>query len=117
MKSLKANLPIDIYKGLIRKNAKLPEFYGLPKTHKPGIPIRPVVAAFDGPLSGVSIVLERILNHLFLQLNHSSTPFISFFFNDMTYTPGTIINKYTLTKQLAETFKVTFQLRFAAFFR
>ena len=64
VKSLKASLPTDIYKGLIRKNAKLPEFYGLPKTHKPGTPMRPVVAAFDGPLSGVSIVLERILNQL-----------------------------------------------------
>ena len=34
VRSLKASLPTDIYKGLIRKNAKLPEFYGLPKTQE-----------------------------------------------------------------------------------
>ena len=45
VKSLKKSLPTNIYRGLIRKDAKLPEFYGLPKVHKPGIPIRPVVAA------------------------------------------------------------------------
>ena len=32
--------------------------------HKAGTPLRPVVAAFDGPLSGISILLERILHQL-----------------------------------------------------
>ena len=46
------------------KDTSLPEFYGLPKIHKSNAPLRPVVAAFDGPLTPVSILLERILHQL-----------------------------------------------------
>ena len=45
-------------------NTKLAEFYGLPKTHKTGTPLRPVVSACNTPTTAVSIVLERILNQL-----------------------------------------------------
>ena len=62
--NLKKNLPGAIYSGLFPCDTKLPEFYGLPKIHKPGAPLRPVVAAFDGPLSALSILLERILHQL-----------------------------------------------------
>ena len=64
IKALKQNLPRDIYTGLVPKDTRLPEFYGLPKIHKIGTPLRPVVAAFGGPVSGISILLERILNQL-----------------------------------------------------
>ena len=63
VKTLK-NLPPDIYRGLFSKDSQLPEMYGLPKVHKPGAPLRPVVAAFDGPMSPVSILLERVLGQL-----------------------------------------------------
>ena len=46
------------------RNTRLAEFYGLPKTHKQNIPLRPVVAACDTPTTAISIVLERILNQL-----------------------------------------------------
>ena len=58
------NLPPDIYKGLFPQESRLPEFYGLPKIHKQGAPLRPVVAAFDGPLTPISKFLERILHQL-----------------------------------------------------
>ena len=64
IKGLKERLPPNIYKGIFPVGTRLPEFYGLPKVHKEGTPLRPVVAAFDGPMSRVSILLERILNQL-----------------------------------------------------
>ena len=63
IKGLKT-LPLEIYNGLFPKDSKLPEFYGLPKIHKENNPLRPVVAAFDGPLTPISILLERILHQL-----------------------------------------------------
>ena len=62
VKNLKRALPDDVYSGLFLKDTRFPEFYGLPKTHKPDAPLRPVVAAFAGALSPVSILVERILN-------------------------------------------------------
>jgi|GEM_PF-4959363 len=54
----------NIMKHIVPKLTKLPEFYGLPKTHKSGNPLRPVVAACDSPCTGLSIIIERILNQL-----------------------------------------------------
>ena len=62
--NLKKGLPEEIYSGLFPKDTRFPEFYGLPKTHKEGTPLRPVVAAFAGALSAISILVERILNQL-----------------------------------------------------
>ena len=45
--NLKKGLPAEIYKGLFPTDTYLPEFYGLPKTHKENTPLRPVVAAFN----------------------------------------------------------------------
>ena len=47
---------------------RLPEFYGLRKIHKENAPLRPVVAAFDGPLAPISIFLKRILHQLLIYL-------------------------------------------------
>ena len=64
LKNLKRALPENVYSGLFPKDTRFPEFYGLPKTHKPDAPLRPVVAAFAGALSPVSILVERVLNQL-----------------------------------------------------
>ena len=64
VQNLRQVIPPGVYHGLFPQNTRLPEFYGLPKTHKPGVPLRPVVAAFAGPLSPVSILVERILSQL-----------------------------------------------------
>ena len=44
--------------------SRFPQFYGLPKDHKPGLPLRPVVSSCGGPTSNISLLLERILNQL-----------------------------------------------------
>ena len=69
------SLPDEVYQGLFPKNTCLPEFYGLPKIHKVGAPLRPVVAAFGGPMSRLSVLLERILHKLlkFLPAHIGST--------------------------------------------
>ena len=64
LKNLKRDLPEDVYSGLFPKDTRFPEFYDLPKTHKPDAPLRPVVAAFAGALSPVSILVKRIPNQL-----------------------------------------------------
>ena len=64
MKSVK-NLPANIRNSFLpTKETRLSEFYGLPKNHKENAPLRPVVAAFDGPMTPISIFLERILHQL-----------------------------------------------------
>ena len=40
------------------------QFYGLPKDHKPGLPLRPVVSSCGSATSNISLLLERILNQL-----------------------------------------------------
>ena len=40
------------------------ELYGLPKTHKPGAPLRPIVSGCGDPLDKLSWVLERIITQL-----------------------------------------------------
>ena len=67
MKSLKSvkDLPKDLIRCLQpAPETHLPEFYGLPKIHKLNAPLRPVVAAFDAPMTPISIFLERILHQL-----------------------------------------------------
>ena len=44
----------------------MPRFYGLPKDHKAGLPLRPVVSSCDSPTSNLSLIVERILNQLLM---------------------------------------------------
>ena len=54
---------------------RMPQFYGLPKDHKPGMPVRPVVSTCGSLTSNMSLVLERILDQLlpFVPAHLSST--------------------------------------------
>ena len=56
-------------------HSRMPQFYGLPKDHKPGMPVRPVVSTCGSSTSNMSLVLERILNQLlsFVPAHLSST--------------------------------------------
>ena len=38
-----------------------PRFYGQPKIHKPGVPIRPIVSYCESPMSKMKITTPRIL--------------------------------------------------------
>lgn len=52
------------YRYLIHMNPCTPRLYGLPKIHKPNIPIRPVVSFIDSPVSKLSSWLCNILPSL-----------------------------------------------------
>ena len=45
-------------------NSRMAKFYGLPKDHKPSLPLCTVVSSCDSSTSGIPLVLERILNQL-----------------------------------------------------
>ena len=68
-------LPVALANALLPANCRMSRFYGLPKDHKPGLPLRPVVSSCGSPLSNVSLLLERILNQLlrFVPAHLSST--------------------------------------------
>lgn len=57
-------IPPDLIRHITPRGTRLPEFYGLPKIHKAGNPLRPVVAACDSPCTGISTIIERIINQL-----------------------------------------------------
>ena len=57
-------LPQPLAKAILPHNSRLSQFYGLPKDHKPGLPLRPVVSTCGSSMDNVSLLLERILNQL-----------------------------------------------------
>ena len=62
--TLSNKIPQDHLKRLLPQHARTAEFYGLPKTHKPGNPLRPIVAACGDPLDKLSWFLQLILGQL-----------------------------------------------------
>ena len=60
----KDKLPEKIIKELTPNHSRTPVFYGLPKDHKPAVPLRPVISGCDGPTKKTSCLLERILKQL-----------------------------------------------------
>ena len=53
------------YKMLYSSDGLCPRFYGLPKIHKPGIPLRPIVSFVNSPTDAISGYLARILSPVF----------------------------------------------------
>ena len=45
-------------------NDRTPVMYGLPKVHKDGVPIRPIVSSISAPFDGIAWILDRILQPL-----------------------------------------------------
>ena len=41
---------------------RCPIFYGLPKLHKAGFPLRPIVSQIDGPTSRLNLLVDRLLH-------------------------------------------------------
>ena len=60
----KDKLPEKTIAELTPSHSRTPVFYGLPKDHKPSIPLRPVISGYDGPTEKTSCLLERILKQL-----------------------------------------------------
>ncbi|KAM7283725.1 uncharacterized protein ISCGN_000831 [Ixodes scapularis] len=50
-----------LYLHLICRNGSAPSFYGLPKTHKPNVPLRPIVDFTTSPLRALSNYLHRTI--------------------------------------------------------
>ena len=63
-KTLKNKIPDDYLQRLLPQHARTAEFYGLPKTHKVGNPLRPIVSACGDPLDKLSWFLQCILTQL-----------------------------------------------------
>jgi hypothetical protein len=41
---------------------RCPRFYGLPKLHKDGFPLRPIVSQIDGPTSRLNLLVDKLLH-------------------------------------------------------
>jgi hypothetical protein len=60
----KSTLPIDLKHKLTLYHSKPPHLYGLPKIHKPDIPLRPIVSSFGSPCYALASLLHKILSTL-----------------------------------------------------
>ena len=58
----KTTIPSRLLYALVPRHSWCAEWYGLPKDHKPQIPLRPIVSACNTPCERVSWLLERILH-------------------------------------------------------
>ena len=63
-KTLQNKIPDDYLRKILPQHCRTAEFYGLPKTHKPGNPLRPIVSACGDPLDKLSWFLQCILTQL-----------------------------------------------------
>ena len=50
-----------VVKAIIPQCSRTAELYGLPKDHKPDIPLRPIVSACDDPVDKLTWLLERVV--------------------------------------------------------
>ena len=72
LKTIKAKgrLSEDMYRRLYPTGAGSPKFYGLPKIHKPGMPLRPIVSSIGGVTYHTSKEVARILKPLVGKSEH-----------------------------------------------
>ena len=64
LKVLRNKLPDRTLYNLLPRWTRTAEFYGLPKTHKPGNPLRTIVSACADPLDKLSWFLQQILTQI-----------------------------------------------------
>ena len=60
----RGKLPDKTVEELTPMHSRTPLFYGLPKDHKPAVPLRPVVSGSGGPTEKTACLLETILKQL-----------------------------------------------------
>ena len=60
----KGNISEELYKRLYPTGARAPKFYGLPKIHKPGMPLRPIVSSSGAATYQTAKEVARILKPL-----------------------------------------------------
>ncbi|CAF1195746.1 unnamed protein product [Adineta ricciae] len=54
-------------------NLELAHFHFIPKPHKPGTPLRPIVASINAPTTNISKFLNDLLAPLFLKVTRETT--------------------------------------------
>ena len=77
----KHSIPAELYTRLRSSGGLTPLLYGLPKVHKPGVPLRPIVSFFSSPTYQLSKHLSMILAPLIGNSDshvQNSTKFSSF---------------------------------------
>jgi hypothetical protein len=57
-------IPTQLYRRLKPTGSKPPLFYGLPKIHKVGIPLRPIVASIGSPSYSLSKYIASLISPL-----------------------------------------------------
>ena len=64
LKSLekKGDIPSKLYKRIRPSGCRPPLFYGLPKVHKPGVPLRPIVSSVNSPSYNLSKHIAKLLS-------------------------------------------------------
>ena len=62
--SLDGKLAEKVVKSILPQCSRTAELYGLPKDHKPDIPLRPIVSACDDPVDKLTWILERVITQL-----------------------------------------------------
>ena len=68
--TLQGKIPDDCLRKILPQHSRTAEFYGLPKTHKTGNPLRPIVSACGDPLDKLSWFLQRILTQILAFIPH-----------------------------------------------
>ena len=64
MQKLGRKVPDKVINAIKPTSSRTAELYGLPKSHKRGIPLRPIVSACGDPLDKLTWFLERIVSQL-----------------------------------------------------
>src|ERR1700755_2144712 len=64
-------LPTEIYKQMIVNNLSLPYFYGIPKLHKPNVPLRPIISCTNDNFCKLNKWLTKILSPLIGTISNS----------------------------------------------
>ena len=59
-----SNLDKGMYRAMYPTGCVLPKFYGLPKIHKTGNPLRPIVSSRGSVTYGVAKVISKVLKPL-----------------------------------------------------
>lgn len=67
---IESSITEDEFNRMRPKESLIPLFYGLPKTHKTDIPLRPIVSFINSPTYKIAKELSRRLRPLTLKSNH-----------------------------------------------
>ena len=62
--TLESKIPDKTIQAIKPNESRTAELYGLPKTYKPNIPMRPIVSACGDPIDKLSWLLERMITQL-----------------------------------------------------